>query len=288
MKTYLDCYPCLIRHALEVARIAHQDEVLQAQVVIEVMEFLKGIDPTTPPPGLAQIIHRRLREITGIRDPYADIKAKQNTGLLHMEPMLVDHVAKSPDPLRQALQLAGACNAVDMGPTRNWKRVEELFDQLIKPSVGEFDFDAFKKRLSVSEKLLYVGDNAGEIVGDKILISILRKEMEDIEIFFAVRGGPILNDVTLEDAKTVGIEKWAHVITTGSDCPGVILEDCSSKFKEAFYESDMVLAKGQGNYESLGEEKRDIFFLLKVKCPIISRDLGSEVGKTILHEKGII
>jgi len=283
MNTYLDCYPCFLRHALEATRAVNQDEKVQKFVLTEVMEALKKMDLRAPPPQLAQVIHRRIREVTGIRDPYAATKAEQNAYMLDLEPMLVGHVQKSPAPLQQALKLAGACNAIDMGPTRNWNRLEELFDQLIKPSVGRFDLDALEGHLPHAKRMLYIGDNAGEIVGDKILLSIL-KQYKELDISFAVRGGPILNDATLEDATMVGIEKLASVISTGADCPGVILEDCSGEFREAFENADIILAKGQGNYESLEQEK-GIFFLLQVKCDIVARDLDEDLGKITLYKK---
>lgn len=282
MKTYLDCYPCFIRNALEGARIANQDETIQKQVLTEVMGILKEMDLEASPPRLAQVIHRRIREVIGIRDPYVSLKREQNTQMLHLEPRLTDHVMKSPKPLTSALKLAGACNAIDVGPTRNWNRVEELLDQLMNPSVGRFDLEAFKMRISTAENILYIGDNAGEIVGDKILLSILREQTK-MDNIFVVRGGPILNDATLEDASSVGIDKLARVITTGTDCPGVILSECSHDFRETFKSADLILAKGQGNYESLEEEGKDIFFLLQVKCPIVARDLKSEVGDIVLH-----
>ena len=285
MNTYLDCYPCFLRHALEATRAVNQDEGVQKVVLTEVMETLKKSDLRTPPPRLAQLIHKRIRKVTGIRDPYRAIKAEQNKYMLGLETILTEHVKSSSASLEQALKLAGACNAIDMGPTRNWNRMEELFDRLLNPSVGRFDLDALENQLPRSKRMLYIGDNAGEIVGDKILLSVLKKYGQ-MDISFAVRGGPILNDATLEDAAMVGIKKWAHVITTGADCPGVILGDCSREFREAFENADIILAKGQGNYESLEREKR-IFFLLQVKCHIVARDLGADLEKITLCTKTV-
>jgi len=284
MKTYLDCYSCFIRQTLEAMRIAGQNEAVQKKALNEVMEHLKKIDLTASPPRQAQVIHRRIRELTGLKDPYANIKLEHNTELLRLEPTLMKHVMDSPDPLEEALKLAGACNAIDMGPNRSWTRAEELFDQLINPSLGRFDLDHFKERLSGAKTMLYLGDNAGEIVGDKILLTVLKKRT-DMDITFVVRGAPILNDATLEDVKMVGIDQMAEIITTGSDCPGVILSDCPRELDVAFDQTDLILSKGQGNYETLNQEKKDIFFLLQVKCSLVARDLESEVGKIILQWK---
>ena len=136
--------------------------------------------------------------------------------------------------------------------------------------------------VSRADTWLYVLDNASEIVCDKILLSFLRRET-DGDTTLAAQGGPILNDATLEDAHTVGIDSLARVITTGSDAPGAILTGSSKEFLDVFEKADLVLAKGQGNYEALeGVRKGSIFFLLQVKCPLVARDLKVEVAEIVL------
>ena len=282
MKTYLDCYPCFIRQALEATRIANQEETVQKTVLNEVMDCLKVMDLSVSPPRQAQVIHRLIRKITGLKDPYFHLKQEHNSELLRLEPRLLDHIHGSPDRLQEALKVAGACNAIDMGPNRTWRHAGEIVDQILNPTLGPFDVKGFKEQLRKSKNMLYIADNAGEIVGDKILLSIL-KEQPKPEILFAVRGAPILNDALQEDAEQMGIDRMARVITTGADCPGVILSECSGEFTEAFECADLILAKGQGNYETLNESKRNIFFLLQVKCAIVARDMKSTVGQIILR-----
>jgi len=284
MKTYLDCYACFLRHALEVARIAGKDEAYQKRILGDVMDILKGMDLEASPPTQAQVIHRHIRRAMGTRDPYRQKKSEQNRQVLELEPMLRERIARSDDPLEEAVKLAAACNAIDLGPMRDWDQLEELFEQFVDPRMGRFDMGVFREQIRDAGNLLYIGDNAGEIVADKILLSYLKKE-NDASLTFAVRGGPILNDATLEDARAVGIDQWARVITTGSDCPGIIFSDCSAEFLEAFEGADLVLAKGQGNYESLDTVGAEIFFLLQVKCPIVARDMGVELGRIIFCQK---
>ena len=282
MKTYLECYACFLRHGLEAARIAGLDEIQQKQVLNGIMEILKAMDLAATPPQIAQIIHKRIRDLSGNTDPYKEMKEEQNRCLLEMEGDLQRHISDSVNPLLGAIKLAGACNAIDMGPTRNWDRVEDLFNQLLSPRLGRFQVEDFLDSVSRADTLLYLVDNAGEIVCDKILLTFLRREV-DADITLAVRGGPILNDATLEDAYTVGIDSLARVITTGSDAPGAILTGCSKEFLDVFEKADLVLAKGQGNYEALeGVKKENIFFLLQVKCPVVARDLKAEVGEIVL------
>ncbi len=284
MRTYLDCYACFLRHGLEAARIAGLDEKGQKEVLDMVLGLLQGMKLEATPPEIAGILHRKIRELSGLTDPYKDTKAEQNSALLRMLPVLESQVKSSPDPVIEAVKIAGACNAIDMGPTRNWDRVEDLLNELLHPRLGEFDLGALMECFSKFSSILYVGDNAGEIVGDKLLVSMLRERF-DLDVTFAVRGAPILNDATTEDAEEVGIQDVARVITTGSDCPGAILSQCSDDFREVFENVEFVIAKGQGNYEALdGTEREDIFFLLQVKCPVVARDLSAEVGEVVLRK----
>ena len=284
MKTYLDCYPCFLRHGLDAGRIAGLSESQQKRVLNGIMKVLQEMQPEATPPELAQIIHRRIREMTGGADPYKEIKEEQNRLMLSIEESLKKEVEEAPRPLVAALKLAGACNAIDMGPTRTWKTPEELIHQVRNPNLDHFEERQLLDCLTKARNLLYVADNAGEIVGDKILLSILKREMP-IDITVAVRGAPILNDANVEDAIKTGIDRLGNVITTGSDAPGAILSGCSQDFMENFETADVVIAKGQGNYEALeGCKKEDLFFLLQVKCGVVARDLGTSEGKITLRK----
>ncbi|RLB37386.1 MAG: hypothetical protein DRH12_14425 [Deltaproteobacteria bacterium] len=285
MRTYLDCYSCFLRHGLEASRIAGLSEAQQKRVLDEIMRVLQDMRAEATPPELAQVIHKRIREMTGGGDPYKQVKEEQNRLMLSIEESLKREVEEAPRPLVAALKLAGACNAIDMGPTRTWKTSEELIYQLRHPNLDHFEERELLECLTGARNLLYVADNAGEIVGDKILLSAIRREMPSVEITIAVRGGPILNDATMEDAIKVGIDKLGRIITTGSDAPGAILSSCSKEFTQCFQEADVVIAKGQGNYEALeGCEKEDLFFLLQVKCAVVARDLDAGKGKITLRK----
>ncbi|MCK5255186.1 MAG: DUF89 family protein, partial [Deltaproteobacteria bacterium] len=124
-------------------------------------------------------------------------------------------------------------------------------------------------------------DNAGEIVFDRLFIEQLPRE----KVTYVVRGEPIINDVTIEDAREVDMFELVDVIDNGSDAPGTILETCSHEFQKRFASSDLVIAKGQGNYETLSDINKRIFFLLQVKCPVIAKDIGFEVGSFVVKAK---
>jgi uncharacterized protein with ATP-grasp and redox domains len=141
-------------------------------------------------------------------------------------------------------------------------------------------FEDFGKAVNESESILYLADNAGEIVFDRLLI----EQMPTEKVTVAVKGSPVINDATIEDAIHAGLPQIVDVIENGSDAPGTILENCSQAFRDHFAKADLVVAKGQGNYETLSDVNKNIFFILKAKCPVISRNIGCEVGEMILQK----
>ena len=280
MKTYLDCVPCFLRQALEASRMATKDEDVQRNVIDSVMGRLPRLSFNVSPPEIAQVVHGLVKEITANPDPYREIKKRQNQIALELYAQLKEMVGKSDDQLLSAVKIAIAGNVIDLGVQNEVKDLEGSIYKVYSSNLIVDNYYEFKGALLQSNLLLYLGDNAGEIVLDKILIEGL-KSMSDIEIVFIVRGEPIINDATLEDAEFVGMGNLTRVISNGSDAPATILSQCSSEVLELFSKADMIISKGQGNYESLSEEDR-VFFLLKAKCPVVARELGVNVGDTVL------
>ena len=285
MKIFLDCFPCFLRQTLEAARIAGADEKTQREVLNSVMEVLQEVSQEATPPEIGWMIHKTIREATGNIDPYKEIKLSHNEEVLKIETDLSNLVNESFSPLINALKLAGTGNLIDLGPERQWTEVHEIFEGFMTKNSDFFDFPAFENSLKNSETLFYIGDNAGEIVLDKILIKLLIQET-DIDIVFAVRGEPIINDATMEDAISVGITDIVRVIDTGAGFPGVVLESSSEEFLQHYQRADMILSKGQGNYESLSDKNENIFFLLQAKCPVIANKIGCKVGDLVLKAPG--
>ncbi|MDY6855497.1 MAG: ARMT1-like domain-containing protein [Thermodesulfobacteriota bacterium] len=280
MKTYLDCIPCFLRQALEASRMATEDEAVRRKVIESVMERLPRLSFDVSPPEIAQVVHGLIKEITGELDPYREIKKKHNEILLKLYSPLKETVKNSQDRLLTATKMAIAGNVIDLGVQNEIKNIEDSICRVLSSNLVIDYYREFKEALINSGFVLYLGDNAGEIVLDMILIEEI-KRMKDIEIVFLVRGGPIINDVTMEDAKLVGMSDVVRVVSNGSDAPATILSQCSSEILELFSRTDMIVSKGQGNYESLSEEDR-IFFLLKAKCPVVARELGVNIGDAIL------
>jgi len=285
MRTSLDCIPCFIRQTLDAARTGSDDPVIHEQIVREALEWISKMDMNMTPPALAQHIHRRLRELTGLSDPYREQKYQHNQMALKLLPDLRKQVAESNNQLKTAAHLAIAGNIIDLGAKSELGESEvheAIVHALEKPLEG--DFEAFRSALQAAETILYLADNCGEIVFDTLLIEQLGPE----RVTLAVRGQPIINDATREDAVNAGLDKLVPILENGSDAPGTLLDDCSEEFREAFESADMIISKGQGNFETLSDVGKNIFFLLKVKCPVVADIVGLPVGSHVLRDGGKI
>jgi len=281
VKTYLDCLPCFLRQALKTSRIATDDEKIQREILDEVMARLVGLPLDASPPRIAQIVYGTIKTLTGNGDPYAAIKKNQNEIALGFYPELKAMVREAVDPLLLALKMAIAGNIIDLAVPREINNIKEEILSIINSPLAVDSYAAFQKSLRDATLLLYLGDNAGEIVFDRILIEELNT-IYTMKTVLAVREKPIINDAVLDDAAFVGLDKQAEIISNGSDAPATVLGECSPEFLECFRSADVIIAKGQGNYESLSDEDANIFFLLTVKCPVVARHLQLEVGDMVL------
>jgi uncharacterized protein with ATP-grasp and redox domains len=280
MRTCLDCIPCFFRQALDSVRLATDDAVVHERLLREVLRAVSEMDLRQAPPAMGQRIHRLIRGLTRQPDPYREVKHRFNRSALELLPKLKVRVAHSANPLEAALRLAIAGNTMDMGVNSHLDEThvhEAIEDALSAPLDG--DVGGFFEALSGAQRILYLADNAGEIVFDRLLL----EQMPVEKVTVAVRGSPVINDVTIADTQAAGIPGLVEVIDNGSDAPGTILDDCSAEFRRRFDKADLIIAKGQGNYETLNDVPKDIFFVLKAKCPVIARHLGCRVGSLILR-----
>ena len=279
MKTYLDCFPCFLDQALRAGRIVTKDEKKLKRILEEVGKMLSRIPLESTPPESGRLIYQKVSEITGIPDPCKDIKEKSTKEALALYPLLKDQTNTAKDRLLTAIRIAIAGNVIDFG-VNNEFHIEETIDETLGKDFAIFDYNQFKAHLNDSDEILYIGDNAGECVFDRVLIEEMKKP-----VTYVVRGAPIINDATYEDAIQAGIDKVATIISSGTDAPGTILERCHADFRKIYDHSTFIISKGQGNYETLSNEKRPVFFLLKVKCRVIADHIGVDQGDIIL--KGI-
>ena len=285
MRIFLDCIPCFVRQALDSARLATNDEQIHEKVVREVLHLAADLDMSQNPPAIGQQMHRLIRELIGNNDPYHRIKEQFNNLALKLYPELEERARESEDPFATAVRLAIAGNIIDFGVKTSLAEsdVEKTIEQSLNGHLDDTQIQEFKDAVTEAEKILYLADNAGEIVFDRFLIEQLPAQ----RVTVVVKGEPVINDATMEDAKTAGLTNKVEVIDNGSDGPGTILETCSQAFRNRFEDADLIIAKGQGNYETLSDLDKNIFFILKAKCPVIARDLGCEVGEMILRKSEV-
>jgi len=281
MKTYLDCIPCFMAQTLRAGQVATDDEHKIKELLDEVGSKIREIPMTCTPPETGEFIYRLVREVTGVEDPYREIKKKSIREVLSLLPRLRDMVKSSEDRLLAAIRLATIGNVLDFGIQRRYDLMEEI-GKMEHMQYAIFHYDSFRERLAQTDSVLFIGDNAGESVFDRLLAEELGRP-----VTYVVREVPVINDATREDAIESGLHEVATIVSSGSTAPGTILRLCTGEFLEMYRDSGMVISKGQGNYEGLSESDRQVFFLLRAKCPIIARDIGVNVNDFVLLDSSL-
>ncbi len=257
--------------------MAGADEDVQKKILDNLAAEVPNFPLSSSPPEMGRIVYRLVREITSEEDPFKKVKDKYNKIALNIYPDLKDKVAHSKDRLLTAIRLAVAGNIIDFGVDNPFVLEKEIED-VFRKDFAIFDYQEFKETLKNAKQILYLADNAGEVVFDRILIEELNKE-----VIYVVKDKPVINDALAEDAQFCGIDKIAEVVSNGSDAPGTILSLCSEAFLSLYETAKLIISKGQGNFEGLvGRSKAPIFFLFKVKCPVIANDVGCRVNDIVL------
>ena len=285
MKAYLDCIPCFLKQTLEAARMVTDDEHVQESVLKEVMDHFQTISFDKSPPEISRLVHEIIRRRTQSEDPYKTVKNQSNEQAKQLYPHLKSIVDAADDQLLMAIKLAIVGNVVDFG-TSNRFNLEEMIDTAVKKEFATKAYSRFTQVLDQAHTILYIADNTGEIFFDKLLIEELVKREKTIT--YVVKSHPIINDAMVEDACYAGIDNLATVIEgdAGQELsgPGMIPPYVSKEFMQLFHTADMIISKGQGNYESLSDSDREIFFLLMIKCPLIARDTGFAFASMVLKD----
>jgi damage-control phosphatase, subfamily I len=279
MKTYEECIPCVDRQLIKLAEMLSDDPAMQRRIRDAGKQAFDHEDMNCPPPYFAQKVHRAIRKISGVADPYADLKRQYNHKALNYVPRLKKMILESDNRFRQAVLISLAGNIIDFGAGSDFKLMDTILRVLGEDPVVD-EITDLENAISKAHKILFIGDNAGETVMDRLLIEEISTAKD---ICYSVRGGPILNDATIEDAMVVGLDRYAKLLSNGSDAPGIILDDCSTAFRREFENADLIIAKGMGNYESLSEicDSR-LFFILLIKCKLVARHIGYPKGGAVV------
>lgn len=279
VKTSLACIPCLLRPSLAAVTLCGKSDERSQSMAREVLLGATSLDFSRSPPQLAGMIQAQLRDITGCDDPYREHKQRFNALALALRPQLEHAVRNHPDPFLAATRLAIVANVIDVGAKSGISEAEALsvLDTAIDAPL-QGDFEAFRVSAQRARRILYLADNAGEIVFDRVLIAQLPRGAVTV----AVRGGPVLNDATASDARVAGIHALAAVIDSGASVPGTPLADCSRTLRRRFRDADLVIAKGQGNFETLHDTVAPLFCLFRVKCEIAAEQSGYRIGSNLV------
>ncbi|MCF8010714.1 MAG: ARMT1-like domain-containing protein [Clostridiales bacterium] len=284
MTLYIECMPCLLNQACNLAKKHLNSEDKQHILVTTVLQEMSQIKRESSAPLVARKIHRLIKEYTGNNDPYRDIKNMFNKEMLAMQDNFKNIIKKSENQFLTALKLATAGNIIDFGANSRleYDEVINIIEQTMNKDFPDKTLNQLENDISNADTLLYLGDNAGEVVLDKLFLQTIKNKYPDIEIFFAVRGQPVINDITKKDAEHVGINKYAHVIENGTDIPGTVLSECSPEFMEIFNRASVIISKGQGNFESLIDERRNVYFVFLCKCHVFEKKLGLKRNDVVL------
>jgi len=269
MNICFECIPCSIDNYLRLINSGLIPENVQETILRRLLKFFSEVSYNQSPPALGKKLHQILREVLNNPDPYNHIKEKYNRMMLDKYAEFSKIVEDSDDPFDTAMRLSIAGNVIDFG-SHHRLDVMDTIGRVLKADLGVDDSTALKEELEAADNILYIGDNAGEIVLDRIFLEVINQP----NITFAVRGKPVINDATIEDAAFTGVDKCAKIVTTGDDTPGVILDTSSPEFRKVFEEADVIIAKGQGNFEGLSDVQQNIYYLLVTKCRLVAEHVG--------------
>jgi len=277
MNITLNCISCIVNSMQKLLNNSFIPDEAKEPAMRELLQFLAKADYRQSPAALGGEMHRLIRRILNNPDPYKDVKIKYNNKMLDLYPEFKNMVTTADDPFNTAMRLAIAGNVIDFGP-QNQLDIMGTINNVIHAPLKIDDSGQLKKDIDSASTVLYIGDNCGEIVLDKLFVETIAHP----NLFFAVRKSPVINDATPDEARMVGLDSLTHLITTGDDSPGAVWETASDEFKSIFEKADVIIAKGQGNLEGLMGIRQNIYYMLVVKCGFIGDQIGAQTGDYIV------
>jgi hypothetical protein len=269
------CLPCFLKQVVQAAQFSGVEREKTFNLLKESLFLLKESSWKRTPPELSTELHRFVREYLGIEDPYFEPKKRSSELALSLYERLKSYVRKSSEPLYVAARLALAGNVIDLTFGEDFD-IFEAVEESLKKKLSIDDFSLFQKRLAQVNHIVFLADNAGETVFDRIFI-----EEIPVKVYYIVNEKPVLNEATVEDAVIADIDKVAEVISDGTDAVGFIPEISSSQSKRLFEEAELIIAKGQANYELLEGKGSPAFYMLKAKCEVVAKSLKVPQGSLV-------
>lgn len=276
MKTYQACHPCITHLMASTLEMVDIDSTARQEILDRVQQDLTDIDMSLPPGRNAGVIYQKTLQEIGQGDIFLTYKQNSIHEALKLYPRLKQLIASASDPLKTAIHISALGNIIDVANPNRYDLDDEI-SRLMEHEIRGESMDLFRTQLENAEFLLILADNAGETVFDRVLIETIAKP-----VIYAVKSGPAFDDALMDDAVLAGLDQVSTLIETGTSYPGTYLPSCSADFQELFQNASLILSKGQANFETLSDTSRDIFFLLKVKCDVVSEEIGYPVGSLTL------
>jgi uncharacterized protein with ATP-grasp and redox domains len=275
------CVTCIINQSSKVADALDADNALRDALTSKVMQMSQFFSYEDTPPEIASYVYEEMANIANKSDLYDEVKKASTKKALSFYPALEQKILDAQDKLLVATKIAIAGNVIDLAAAVEFDLEDEI-EKIFDTSFGCDDFVKLKNALSTSSKILIIGDNVGEHIFDYLFIKTLKELYVDAEFFYMVRGNPIINDVTIKEAKEIGFDKLCNLVDSGVNTPGFVYERATDEAKKLFDSADLVISKGMGNYECLSpSHRKDICFLLKVKCEVVASSLNQNLGDIV-------
>jgi len=281
MKIAEECVGCIINQSIKVADAIDADESLKEELSSTVEKMSQEFSFELSPPEVASDVYEKMAEIANKEDLYDEIKQLSTEKARSFIPILTTRLQKSSNKLLTATKIAVAGNVIDLAAAVEFDLQEEL-EKIFHTEFAHNNFQELMQELQKAEKVVILGDNVGEHIFDHLFIEVLKELYPKVLFSYMVRGNPIINDVTLKEAHEAGFDTLCELVDSGVNTPGFAYNRANAYARKLFDEADLVISKGMGNYECLSpSHRKNICFLLKVKCEVVAHSLGQSVGDII-------
>ncbi|MEA1956323.1 MAG: ARMT1-like domain-containing protein [Campylobacterota bacterium] len=275
------CVECIISQSVKVAKAINASESLSDELTATIKEMSKDFSYKDNPPEIASFVYEKMAEIANMKDLYKSQKQLSTQKAKSFIPFLEEKLSASNDKLLTATKIAVAGNVIDLAAEVEFNLEDEL-EKIFHTDFSHNDFDKLKSELKIAKTVVYLADNTGEHIFDYMFIEVLKELYPNIKYSYMVRGNPIINDVTMVEAKDAGFDKLCDLVDSGVNTPGFAYNRANKHSQELFDNADLVISKGMGNYECLSPSHRsNICFLLKVKCGVVATSLGRDIGDIV-------
>ncbi len=281
MKLHQNCIECIFNQAKRVSSLLNLSKKEEIEVLNIAKKHINSFDFNLTPPHNATPLYRDISRFLKTDDLYKDIKEQSTTKAFKFAKICQDRVDNTHDKFLYALKTAVAGNVIDFAAEIIYDLEEEI-EKIYSTNFKIDDSRELKEKLQSTKKLVYLGDNTAEEIFDKICIKTLKSIYPQLDVYYFVRGEPIINDLTMNEAKRSGLDEVATLVDSGVPTPGYAIDLAKKEAHNIFRSADCIISKGMGNYECLSEYGEfPIFFLLKVKCQVVANDIGASLGDVI-------